>query len=216
VPVIILADQYLLDSGFDVDMLPLSHVSVESAVVWTEPGYRRYALTASGISPRGIPGWGDALVAADSHEDDEDGHISEDLDLRIQMVDKRMRKLDSIVGNTPPPNYFGPSAADILIVCWGSTFEIVREAVAALGRNDLALMHFQQVFPLPKAIPEQFRKTAKLILLEGNPTGQFGALLTQQWGLAWQHKILKYNGLQFTVEEVCSALLKILGKEEVL
>ena len=51
------------------------------------------------------------------------------------------------------------------------------------------------------------------ILLEGNATGQFGGLLKQHWGVDWQHRILKYNGLPFSIEEVQAALQKIMEKE---
>ena len=62
----------------------------------TKKDYRRYELTEDGVSPRGIPGFGEGLVCVDSDEHDEAGHITEDLELRVQMVDKRLRKLEAI------------------------------------------------------------------------------------------------------------------------
>lgn len=210
VPVIILTDQYLMDSGFDVEEAALSDTPLESTIVRTTPGYRRYTLTENGVSPRGIPGWGEGLVVADSHEHNEEGHISEHPDMRTRMVDKRLRRLTAITDDTPPAEWIGPEDATHLVVCWGSTREIVCEAVAALGGESLAIVHFQQIFPLHQQTGERLRRGADLILLEGNATGQFGMLLRQQWGIEFQHRILKYNGRQFSVEEVKTALGSIV------
>ena len=213
IPVIILTDQYLMDSGYDVENLSVADGSPEPAIVKTASGYRRYAFTESGISPRGIPGWGDGLVGADSDEHDEDGHITEDLDLRVRMVDKRLRKLTSLIECALPAEWIGPKDARNLVVCWGSTLEIVREAAVDFAMEGLAVLHFQQVFPLSEEVRERLCNADNRILLENNATGQFGALLKQQWGIHWQHRILKYNGLPFSVEEVQAALRKIMEQE---
>lgn len=214
VPVIILTDQYLLDSGFDMEHLALPDAPVEAAIVKTAPGYRRYVITESGVSPRGIPGWGEGLVGVDSDEHDEAGHISEDLDLRVRMVDKRLAKLKSLVDRALPPEWIGPAGALNLVVCWGSTLEIVREALAGLARDDLAALHFTQLFPLAEDARERLQRVDNLILLEGNATGQFGAFLGQQWGIECRHRILRYNGLPFSVEGVRDALQRILNQGE--
>ena len=41
-----------------------------------------YSPTDTGVSPRGIPGFGHGLVCVDSDEHDEQGHITEDLAVR--------------------------------------------------------------------------------------------------------------------------------------
>ena len=153
VPVILLTDQYLMDAGYDVENLVIADALLKTGIVKTQPGYQRYALTDSGISPRGIPGWGEGLIGVDSDEHDEDGHITENLDLRVQMVDKRLRKRSALTESTFPAEWIGPEDASSLVVCWGSTLEIVREAVTGLANKNLAALHFQQVFPLPEAGP---------------------------------------------------------------
>jgi 2-oxoglutarate ferredoxin oxidoreductase subunit alpha len=82
VPVFILTDQCYVDSCYNTAFPDLSNINVEKHIVKTEVDYERYKLTASGISPRGIPGFGQGLVAVDSDEHDEAGHITEDLGLR--------------------------------------------------------------------------------------------------------------------------------------
>lgn len=174
VPVIILTDQYLMDSGYDVENFPVTDGPFEAAIVKTEPGYRRYALTDSGISPRGIPGWGEGLVGVDSDEHDEEGHITEDMDLRVRMVDKRLRKLTPLTKSVLPPEWIGPKNAPNLVVCWGSTLEMVREAAAGLASKDLAVLHFQQVFPLSEEAPESLQKADNCILLKIMPPDNSG------------------------------------------
>jgi len=214
VPAIVLTDQYLMDSGFDVENLLLPDRPVEATVVRTGPGYERYAFTESGVSPRGIPGWGEGLVGADSHEHDENAHITEKPDLRVSMVQKRLGKLKHLTEQALSPEWIGPRDAASLLVCWGSTLEIVREALIELSRDDLAALHFAQLHPLPESARELLRRADRHILMEGNATGQFGAFLSQLWGIEWRHRILKYNGFQFSVEEVRDALRQIMGQEE--
>lgn len=211
VPVIVLTDQYLMDSSCDVNPIAVSNTPPETSIVKTTAEYRRYVFTETGLSPRGVPGWGDGLVAFDSHEHNEEGHISEDLDLREKMVEKRSRKLKLITEKALAPDWIGPEDAGNVIICWGSTLEIAREAVAGLHSGNIAIMHFQQIFPLHEDTRKKLQKISNLILLEGNSTGQFGGLLKLLWGVECKHQILKYSGLQFSVEEVQAALQKIEG-----
>jgi len=66
VPVFILTDQYFLDSYYNLPSLNLSDIRNQSHVVKTNKEYKRYQLTENGISPRGIPGYGEGLVSVDS------------------------------------------------------------------------------------------------------------------------------------------------------
>ncbi len=52
-------------------------------------------LDRFGVSPRGVPGYGDGFVCVDSDEHTEEGRITEDFVVREAMVDKRMRKLSA-------------------------------------------------------------------------------------------------------------------------
>ena len=97
------------------------------------------------------------------------------------------------------------------MLCWGSTLPIVQEAVTKLAREDISMMHFSQVWPLPENLKDRLAQAERLVCLEGNATSQFAAIIKQQTGIDIQEKILKYNGLQFTVEEVIASLRRTLG-----
>lgn len=210
VPVFVLTDQYFLDSYYNIASLDLSGVRVEKHMVETGKGYKRYELTDDGISPRGIPGFGKGLVVVDSDEHDTEGHITEDLDLRIRMVDKRLKKMDLIKAEAIEPELIGPENYKTLIVCWGSTYNAVNEAIRSLARDNISLLHFKQVYPLHERTADYLNKAEILIIVESNATSQFGKLIRLQTGIDIENRILKYNGLAFSVEEVVEKLSGLL------
>jgi len=209
-PVIILTDQYFVDSYYNMPNLDLSKVTIESHIIKTDSNYKRYALTQNGISPRGIPSYGAGLVCLDSDEHDEEGHITEDPDLRTKMVDKRLKKLELIKEDILEPELYGPPDYKYLITCWGSNYHIVKEAIDNLKRNDTAMLYFKQVYPVHKDTEKYLKKSVKNIIVENNATSQFGKLLKIYTGINMDEKILKYNGLPFFVDELTNKLEKII------
>ena len=209
--VFILTDQYFVDSYYNTNAFDLSKIENERYIVKTTKDYRRYELTKDGLSPRGIPGYGDGLVCVDSDEHDPEGHITEDLDLRVKMVDKRLKKLEAVKAESVQPELVGAKDYKYLVVCWGSTFNIIKEAIEKIGNDDLALLHFKQVYPLPEGTAEFLGRAEKCVIIEGNATGQFAKLIKLHTGFGFEHKILKYNGLSFSVEEVVEKVKKVIG-----
>jgi 2-oxoglutarate ferredoxin oxidoreductase subunit alpha len=210
VPVFILTDQYLLESHYNIPSLDPARIPLEKHFVETKQGYRRYQLTEAGLSPRGIPGFGEGLVVLDSDEHDEEGHITEDLDLRTKMVNKRFKKLDLLKREAIPPELVGPENYETLIVGWGSTCQAIREAVDRLAKRDVAFLHYKQVYPLHSDTIPYIKRAKKTVIVENNGTAQFGQLIRLQSGLDMDRKILRYNGLPFSVEELKDQLNSIL------
>jgi 2-oxoglutarate ferredoxin oxidoreductase subunit alpha len=206
VPVFILTDQYFIDSYYNTACLDLSDINIEKHIVKTNVNYKRYKLTANGISPRGIPGLGQGLVVVDSDEHDEAGHITEDLDLRKRMVNKRLSKLELLKNEIIPPELTGPQDYEDLVVCWGSTYNVVKEAVENLSKENIAVLHFKQVYPLPNETVKYLQKARNIIIVENNATSQFSKLIKLHTGIDIKNKILKYNGLSFYVEELTNKL----------
>ncbi len=213
VPVFILTDQYFMDSYYNVPTLNLSKTGIINYIEKTDRDYKRYRLTSNGISPRGIPGYGEGLVLVDSDEHDEEGHITEDLDMRVAMVDKRLSKLKEMTAKAIPPEFVGNNDYKVLIIGWGSTFHVIREAVGNLGRDDVALLHFKQVYPVHPDTVKYLKKAERTIVIEGNATCQFGRLLNLTTGVDIRDRILKYSGIQFTVEELVNSMKTILDRE---
>lgn len=206
IPVFILTDQYFLDSFYNVDEMP--KVQVERYIVKTDENYRRYEITEDGISPRGIPGYGKGLIRVDSDEHDEYGHITESGEVRVKMVEKRLRKLDKIKEDFVMPKLLGSEDYEYLVVCWGSTQHIVKEAVERIGKNKIAVLHFSQVYPVSPKVKDYFDKATKVIFVEQNATGQFANLLKLELGVDTSHRILKYSGYVYSVEELVEKISK--------
>ncbi|MGQ9856192.1 MAG: 2-oxoacid:acceptor oxidoreductase subunit alpha [Fervidobacterium sp.] len=206
VPVFILTDEYFLDSFYNVEEMP--EVKIERYVVKSDENYKRYLLTEDGISPRSIPGYGKGLVRVDSDEHDEYGHITESAKVRKAMVEKRLKKGKKLLEDAVPPKLFGNENYEYLIVAWGSTQLIIREALEKMGNEKVALLHFSQVYPVPKIAEEYLRKAKKVIFVEQNATGQFADLVKLTFGIDTSNRILKYDGFAFSVEELVEALSK--------
>ena len=211
-PVWLLTDQYLLESAYNVPFGELALAPVEKHLISAEKGYQRYAITPSGISPRAVPGWGQETIPADSHEHREDGHITEDETMRTAMVDKRLRKLAGMAAEALAPRLLGEQDDyRTLVIGWGSTYHVIQEALAEIGRKDVAFLHFSQVYPLSAETTGYLKRAERLVLVENNATGQFGKLLKLQTGIEIPHRILKYSGAPFAVEELVARLRERLG-----
>lgn len=209
IPVFVLTDQYLLDSYYLVDDLP--KMDIERHIVKTDANYRRYTVTEDGISPRGIPGYGEGLVRVDSDEHDEFGHITESSSVRKTMVEKRLRKMNKIIQEALPPKLSGPKDYEVLIVSWGSTYLIVEEALQSFLNHKIAHLHFSQVYPIHPSAKEYLEKAKRVIFIEQNATGQFANLVQQTFLIDTSERILKYDGYAYSVEQIAKAIRERLG-----
>ena len=210
---VILTDQYLLDTGYDVRRPDPSSVPAPIPPVKTDIDYKRYAFPAEGeyVSPFGVPGYGEGFVSFDSHEHTEDAHITEDRTLRKNMVDKRLKKKEALKSEALPPIVIGPENYDTVVVCWGSVFEPLKEAMEILGSRNTVLVACEQVYPISEELCRIMKSPFRKIFVEGNATGQFSRVVRSQTGIGADELILKYNGFQFTVEELVAKLGSLLG-----
>ena len=202
-PVILLIDQFLADVQKNAPPMDRSIRPVSRHIV-PDPAddYVRYAVTPNGISPRALPGSG-AFVVCDSDEHTEDGHITEDLNVRIRMQNKRLDKTRGLIAETLPPERYGPDDADTLLIAWGSTYGPCREAVDILNTEgtSAAMVHFAQVWPLEAAAVRSSLwngNPKRTITVEGNATGQFATILRAAGALDTHESILRYDGMPFT------------------
>ena len=202
VPVFILTDQYLLESHYNFPTLDPLLIKLEKHFVKTNTEYKRYLFTESGISPRGIPSFGEGVVVLDSDEHNEEGHITENLDIRTKMVDKRLRKLEQLQGEILPPELIGPKKYETLVIAWGSNYHVVIEAMHKLEKEGVAFLHFNQVYPLHPETASYLQRAQTTVIIENNATAQFEKLIELHTGRKIDKKILKYNGAPFSVEEI--------------
>jgi 2-oxoglutarate ferredoxin oxidoreductase subunit alpha len=210
VPVFILTDQYFIDSYYDIPAIDTGSLANVYHPIETGEDYKRYKLTPDGVSPRGVPGFGKGLVCSDSDEHDEDGKITEDLDgVRVAMVRKRLDKARVLLQDAVAPVYHGDAGAKTLIVGWGSTYCGIREALDAIDDKRIAHLHFSQVYPLPLQSLHCICGAKNVVVVENNETGQFADLLALELGTRLTKRILKSNGMPFSVEELCDEIRKL-------
>jgi len=211
----LLTDQFLADSYRAVaplDIEGLSPVIPPAEAGSVSAPYQRHAITESGVSPRLLPGMTEHLVVTDSDEHTEDGHLTEDLSVRKLMVEKRLRKGQGIAAEVIPPEAQGDEKPDLLLISWGSSKGAVAEAASRMMADGekVATLHFSQVWPL---VPEQFaarmKEARQVVCVEGNATGQLARLIRRETGFDIDKKVLRYDGLPFTPEEVLRQLNRL-------
>ena len=200
IPVFILSDQYFADVFYNQPAFNLEDLENEYHIVKTSSNYKRYEITDNGISPRGIPGFGDGLVVVDSDEHDEEGHLTENLDIRTKMVDKRLRKLNEL--EIVPPELLGSINYKTLVIGWGSTYGPIKEALDNLEDENISFLYFKQLYPLHKSTDQSLKRAENTIIFENNAQGQFSDLIKLKTGFEIEKRVLKYNGMPFSVEEV--------------
>jgi 2-oxoglutarate ferredoxin oxidoreductase subunit alpha len=215
IPVFVMSDQYLADSLFTCERFDQSTVMIERHLLpahefsSTQGKYRRYAFTPMGISPRAVPGQANVLVAADSDEHDEFGHIDQTPENRIKMNDKRMKKLELLESIMSAPRVYGTGESDVTLIGWGSTYGPLTETVDMLTGegHSVNLVHYTNIYPLP-VMPTQeiLGRSKRTVCVENNSTGQFARVLREYAGISVSEKVLRYDGKPFTPEFIIRSL----------
>jgi 2-oxoglutarate/2-oxoacid ferredoxin oxidoreductase subunit alpha len=206
-PVFILTDQYFGDTHLtlttqDFPALAPPPASPRGA---TGADYQRYTSTEDGVSPRRYPGFGPEIVVGDSDEHTPDGHLTEDLGVRVRMHQKRLAKLRGLYRDMGNITATGDPDLPLVIMTWGSSYGAAAEAVARLKTAGTVarLIHLAELWPFPRrAVAETLQNCRKLIVVEANATGQMNRLLRQETGLAADHLVVRYDGLPFTPEYI--------------
>ncbi len=221
IPVLILSDQYLADSqwsyeGFDLSEISFTDYRLRGREFQALKQYKRHLLTEDGISPMAVPGEGEHVVVTDSDEHDEDGHIIEDAETRVKMVNKRLKaKMESIRQEISPPLFYGDERAEIVLVGWGSMYGMLKETVDVLSsKYPISMMHFSQIYPFPSIkehdFMERLKMAQKAICIEQNATGQFARYLRSETGFDFDLKINKYDGRPFMLDELIGQIEEII------
>src|SRR2546422_1118288 len=143
-PIIVMSDLYLSEGyrtveGFDFNV-PIIRGLLAADGGEQRERYLRYKLTESGVSPRALPGQKGFQFDAGTDEHDEKGELISDvlagipgyIEIRRQMMDKRMKKLEGLLRDTKGPELWGPQNADLTLISRGSTQRPLREAILDL------------------------------------------------------------------------------------
>ena len=181
------------------------------------PGYKRYAITDSGISPRVLPGTEGGIYVSGTDEHDEEGYLVSDehtnAAVRRVMADKRARKMGGVLERLKPPVLEGPENADVTLVGWGSTWGAIHEAVEMLADNGVCAnhLHIRYLLPFQKdEISSILTEAADIVIIENNQSGQFSHLLRSETGISADYEILRYDGEPFEPAQLAAEVRRYL------
>lgn len=211
VPAFILTDKTLSEGTYSVDGGRVLPVSLSGSPRWDGEGdYRRYADTASGISPLAFPGDKGAVVKADSYAHDEAGITTEDAGVVEQMTKKRFRKEEGLaraMQEYPGVVVSGAVDAPTALLCWGSTKCVCDEVGAGMG---LRVVRPVVMWPFPEAgLKGALNGVGNLVVVEENATAQL-AQLAGRFGIAVNEKILRFDGRPFTPDDLRERLTEVI------
>ena len=189
---------------------------------YCDDAYWRYKNTESGISPRALPGTPGHIYVAATDEHDEDGTLISDEftnpHKRRMMVEKRGRKMETVLEQLAPPELFGPEEAEVTLVGWGSTKGVIEEAVEKLAVEEgIVANHLNLKWIVPfhtTTVIDILSAAKRMIIVENTFSGQFARFLRSETGLSAHGHIRKYDGEPFMPHHLVEAVKKQLAGEE--
>ena len=230
-PVIIVSDLQLSEHPETIEPEDLkADVKIDRGEVvseWnpqTQGKFQRYKLTASGVSPRPLPGTANTLYTAPTDEHDENGILISDVfcnwAIRRKMNEKRMKKVQLAQKDLPAPKLVGPANAEVTLIGWGSSEGLIEEVVDQLKAAGVSANRIQFKYMVPfhgKEATAILKNCKRTICIEGNSSGQFAHLLRAETGHQVGDLILKYDGEPFEPAQVTAQVRALLaGKKESL
>jgi 2-oxoglutarate/2-oxoacid ferredoxin oxidoreductase subunit alpha len=221
VPAIVLVDKHLCESfkTINLNQEELNFIfnynqkinilnTVDSALLNSDGLFKRYQ---NNNLKRTIPGTENGLFTCTGDEHDEVGYITEDPEIGKIMTERRMSKLDLIKKELPVPKLLGVEDAELTIVCWGSNYGGILEAMERLNLEDHKVNFLPVKYMCPfqnQEIKNLLDKANKLVLIETNYSGQLADLIREKTGIEINDKILRYDGKTFTVDDIYEELNK--------
>jgi 2-oxoglutarate ferredoxin oxidoreductase subunit alpha len=215
VPVFILSEQALCQSKATLPPLELAAVTVDRGKLsrngtLSVGEYNRYEFTPDGVSPRAIPGVDGGMHLAPGSEHNDGCVITEDARNRAKMMEKRMRKIESMRPDLPKANTLGDATALIGIIGYGSNRGPIAEAQDRLAADGTAtkFLQLRTLWPFPEDEVKAFVDSVDhVFVIENNFTGQLDRLIRYVVGpLPKLRRVLKYNGKPYRPIEIIDAI----------
>ena len=229
-PIVVIADKFLASSYRTVPIPDANNLKIDRGQIVAETDlagknpYKRYEFTPLGVSPRSLPGTKGGIFHTTGDEHDEWGSITENSENRIKMMQKRMHKLQlaaEFIPDEKKVNFFGPQKADVTLVGWGSTKGAILDGMEDLEADAIRcnFLQIRYMSPFPTELVTKYLSNSnRKVLVEGNYSGQLGALIREQTGVVMDYKVLKYNGRTFSQNEVYEGVKEAIknGSKEVV
>lgn len=214
-PAIVLLDKHISESqGTTVHDMESSRIG--ETLHWSpesQPDYKRFTITDSGVSPIAFPGMPGAHVKATSYEHDEFGSSVDDAREVLAMQDKRWRKYEGMkseFGNYETIKVYGDTSASTALVFWGSTKGAVLEAMKYM-KTPVRLLQVIWMEPFDEAaVSAALSGATRVIVIEGNHGAQLAGLIREKTGIAATETVNRYDSEPFEPEELAAELRRRL------
>ena len=212
VPAIVLSDQFYGQARAIVERPEdLGLVGERQHAEANAPGYKRYAVTPSGVSPVAIPGTPGITYTADGLSHNERGLPSSQAADHLAQLDKRRRKLASVDYSAHWADVEG--GGELAIVTWGSCTGPAREALARARADGLAvkLISVRLLSPAqPALLARELEGVKRALVVEQSHSGQFGRYLRSEYDLPCRIESLHRPGpLTVRPTEIHSELIRM-------
>lgn len=172
---VVLTDQFLSQSralipepDYALPEIPPRSIAESAA------DYKRYADTASGVSPMAIPGTAECTFVAEGLEHRESGRPSTAASDHAKQLEKRARKLRDFDYGEHWADIRGDS--DVAIITWGSITTAVREAVDRLqaAGTKVKVIALRLLLPAsPDRLAAALEGVDRVLVVEQSHSGQF-------------------------------------------
>ena len=195
-PAIVLSDQFIGQAVAVIDRpVDAALVGQRSRAADLAGGYRRYALTASSVSPMAIPGQRGGQYTADGLTHTERGTPTSSASDHGAQLDKRRAKLDGFTYGDAWASIEGEG--EIAIITWGSLTGAAREAVAKLHQSGIAvrLLAPRLLLPVqPAPFAAALSGVRRALIVEQSHSAQFHRFLRAHYELPAEVRVLNRPG----------------------
>jgi 2-oxoglutarate ferredoxin oxidoreductase subunit alpha len=195
-PAIVLSDQYFGQTRAVVDPpVDIGLVTERLKPSAGAEGYKRYAITESGISPMAIPGILGTAYTADGLEHNERGLPSSQSGDHIRQLDKRAKKLAQYDYGARWADIEGEG--ELAVVTFGSCTGAAREALARAAAEGIKarLVSLRLLSPArPEHMAAALAGAKRVLVVEQNHTGQLYRYLRAEYDLPGTVKSFRHPG----------------------
>jgi 2-oxoglutarate ferredoxin oxidoreductase subunit alpha len=223
-PCFILTDKYLGESVSTTEIFEHKKykvkrgtlMSISDATRVKDGDFKRFENTASGISPRAVPGYPNCIYTAATDEHNEFGDLDETGENRKKMMDKRARKMVALKSHGLPESerfcLHGEADADLTIVGWGSTKGPILEAMNLACEKGLKVNFLQIKCALPfpvDGVAAILAKAGKILDVENNSEAQMAGVIRENTGILISDRFLRYDGRPLNAREIFKKIISL-------
>ncbi len=215
-PVIVAVDQAVAQDTRSVAPFDLAAVKPENGPRLSADDlagmttYRRYEQSPTGVSPWAVPGTPGGMSLVTGNERDEWGLVTTQPRKRVEMMDKRAMKVDSIRSRLPIGITGGNQNAMVGILGCGMQSGVIEEASERLNAqgHPIRFLQMHTIWPVLDETADFIRACDRVYVVEQNSEAQLARMLDGSHAFGNLSSVRKYDGVPFRCGELVSRILE--------